>query len=383
MHRPEAWKLRECGGKMLSALPSSMQVAAPALAELPQVMASFDGIVYNNLTGEMLKAVKAKHHCPFVPSAGQAFFSKGDRVLALEDMPLEYFTQCQMQMLVQDLPHCDLISYALSGSRVFTIPRDEQWLVLALHLLAHLQKEYIQAGRVPETDTYSREVPRLFSAFMARTKHCMAELQRKPRLNVPSSVDKSACQMFLDDLPSSDQRRRQIGGYSFRQCSIHRSKTHCCAYAEELLNARAYEPAQDVPATPFAVEPVEVASEQPDGGQTPAEHEDSQALSAVMPQAEMQQPVSASEEQPMEAQPAGRPRRTLKRPMKFLERFESSGQEVSCPPQSLLHSFCCLDPSLAAVALLELRFPAGSARAISELTKQEAEKDTCTGHSTT
>ena len=141
MHRPDCWKLRECGGKLLSALPISVQALAPALAELPPVMASCDGIVYNSLTGEMLKAVEAKHRCPFVPSARQAFYFKGNRMLALEDVPLEYFSQCQMQMLVQDLPHCDLISYGLSGSRVFSIPRDEQWLALALHLLAHLQKD--------------------------------------------------------------------------------------------------------------------------------------------------------------------------------------------------------------------------------------------------
>ena len=61
------------------------------------------------------RLVEAKHRCPFVPSAGQAFYFKGNRMFALEDVPLEYFSQCQMQMLVQDLPHCDLISYALSG----------------------------------------------------------------------------------------------------------------------------------------------------------------------------------------------------------------------------------------------------------------------------
>ena len=65
---------------------------------------------------------------------------------------------------------------------------------------------------------YSREVPQLFSIFTARTKHCMAELQRKPRLDVPSSVDRSACQIFLDDLPDSNQQRREAGGHTFFHC---------------------------------------------------------------------------------------------------------------------------------------------------------------------
>ena len=180
-----------------------MQALAPALSELPPVMASCDGIVYDSLSGEALKAVEGKHRCPFLPSSGQTFFFKGDRMIALEDVPLKYLSQCQLQMLVQDLPHCDLISYALPGSHIFTIPRDDQWLSLALRLLAHLQQKYIQADRVPEADMHSREVPQLFSVFTSRTKHCMAELQRKPRLDVPSSVDRSACQIFLDDLPDS------------------------------------------------------------------------------------------------------------------------------------------------------------------------------------
>ena len=86
---------------------------------------------------------------------------------AVEDLPLEYFNQCHRRILVQDSPHSDLISYALSGSRVFTTLRSEQWLALALHLLAHLQKGSIRAVKVPEADIYSREVPQLFSAFMA------------------------------------------------------------------------------------------------------------------------------------------------------------------------------------------------------------------------
>ena len=93
MHRPDGWKLRECGGKPLSALPSSVQALAPVVAQLPPVMALCDGIVYNSLSGEALKAVEAKHCCPFVPSAGQTFYFKGNRMWALEDVPLEYFSQ--------------------------------------------------------------------------------------------------------------------------------------------------------------------------------------------------------------------------------------------------------------------------------------------------
>ena len=195
-----------------------MHVLAPALIDLPPVMASCDGIVYDSNSGETLKAVEAKRRCPFLPSSGQTFFFKGSHMLALEDVPLEYFSQCQLEMLVQDLPHCDLISYALPGSRIFTIPRDDQWLSLALHLLAHLQHEYIQADRVPEADKYSREVPQLFSAFAARTKHSMAELQGKPRLDVASNIDRSARHMFADDQPSNHPLRRALGRHVFYFC---------------------------------------------------------------------------------------------------------------------------------------------------------------------
>ena len=212
--------MRECGGKQLSELPSSVQGLAPALADLPPIMASCDGIVYDSNSGERLKAVEAKHRCPFLPSSGQRFFFKGSGMLALDDVPIEYFSQCQLQMLVQDLTHCDLISYALAGSRIFTIPRDDPWISMALHLLAHLQRKYIQADRVPEADMYSRELPQLFSAFIARTKQSMADLQGKPRLDVDSNIDRSACHTFLDDLPSSDPQRRAVGRHSFHNYTM-------------------------------------------------------------------------------------------------------------------------------------------------------------------
>ena len=343
LRRPEHWKLRECGGKQLSAIPSIMQALAPALSELPPVMASCDGIVYDSLSGEALKAVEAKHRCPFLPSSGQTFFFKGDRMTALEDVPLEYFSQCQLQMLVQDLPHCDLISYALPGSHIFTIPRDDQWLSLALRLLPHLQQKYIQADRVPEADMYTREVPQLFSVFTARTKHCMAELQRKPRLDVPSSIDRSACQIFLDDLPNSNQQRREAGGHTFLYCMhacMHAhdpTPGHSCltrpSHAEELLGARPSEPARDMPAASSAAEPEEGAAlleEQSDDSQIPGDHEDGQAQSAVTPPARLQRSSSVSEQQPVAAKPARRPKRTLKRPQKILDGFQAAGQQVSC-----------------------------------------------------
>ena len=107
----------------------------------------------------------------------------------------------------------------------------------------------------------------------------------------------------------------------------------CPSHAEELLGARPPEPALDMPAASSAAEPEEVAAlleEQPDDSQIPGDHEDGQAQSAVTPPAGLQRSSSVSEQQPMAAEPARRPKRTLKRPQKILDGFQAAGQQVSC-----------------------------------------------------
>ena len=301
-------------------------------------MATCDGIVYDSVSGEMRKAVEAKHRCPFVPSAGQAFFFKGSGMLALDKVPLEYFCQCQMQLLVQGLPHCDLISYGLSGSRILTISRDDQWLALALHLLAHLQKNYIQCDRVPEAVCTARRYSSSSQLSCCARSTAWQSFKVCHGSYVPSSINASACQMFLDDPPASNQQKREVGGHAFHYCkpawrstcSLQNLPDTLSFHAERLVGARQPELAQDAPADSRAAEPEEVTAEQPDDTQAPAEYEESQAQTAVMAQAEIEQAVNGSEPQPMEAEPAGRPRRTLKRSQKVLEGLEASGQQVSC-----------------------------------------------------
>lgn len=77
-----------------------------------------------------------------------------------------------------------------------------------------------------------------------------------------------------------------------------------------------------MPAAPNAAEPEEVMTEQPYDGLILGEHEDSQAQGAVLTQAGGQQSLNESEQQPKEAEPAGRPKRSLKKPQKVLEGLE-------------------------------------------------------------
>ena len=112
--------------------------------------------------------------------------------------------------------------------------------------------------------------------------------------------------------------------------------------------------------------------EQPDDGLTPEEHEESQAQGAVLTQAGGQQSGKGSEQQPIEAEPAGRPKRSLKKPQKVLEGLESSSQQVSC----LISGGVFHVPSIPPQAFsLMLRFLTGSAGTIPASPEQEAKKD--------
>ena len=156
--------------------------------------------------------------------------------------------------------------------------------------------------------------------------------------------------------------------YDRARCSLEDSHA-LLFHAEELLGARPNEPAQAMPASPCPAELEDVAAEQQNDSPAPAEHEDSQAQGAGMSQAGIQESADAYEQQAMEAEPAGRPRRTLKRPQKVLEGLELPSQQVSCPFWMPLQT-----PSVAA-AIIPLEFPAGSARATSEAAEQETEED--------
>lgn len=192
-------------------LPRTFRDSIPALSALPMIMASCDGIVYDSSSGAAIKAVEAKHRCPFVPSSANSFQFRGSAAGALEDIPVDYFCQCQLQMLVQDLTQCDLVSYSLAGSRVFTIPRDDTWLALALQLLAHLQEKYICTQQIPAADILSIEAPQLFRRFMEQTKLALLTSQGRPGIEVPSSISTTASDIFLDGMPENDPRKQEAG----------------------------------------------------------------------------------------------------------------------------------------------------------------------------
>ena len=79
------------------------------------------------------------------------------------------------------------------------------------------------------------------------------------------------------------------------------------------------------------LQPEKEAAEQPHDHQASAMHEGSQAQTAAMAQAAgTEQAASVSEPQPMEAEPAQRPKRTLKRSQRVLDGLEASDQRVSC-----------------------------------------------------
>ena len=55
----------------------------------------------------------------------------------------EQLAQCRFQMLAMDARECNLISFSLGSSRIFTLRRDAAWLQLALQRLQHMRTAYI------------------------------------------------------------------------------------------------------------------------------------------------------------------------------------------------------------------------------------------------
>jgi len=124
----------------------------------------------------------------------------------------EQFAQCQLQMLVMDVETCDLISYSLGSSKIFSIRRDNKWLAMALEILAHVESTYMRLGVQPKPDALMHDKAALYKSFMAAMKGAMHRLAQQPALEVKSSVNEAAMQpYFLDGVAPQDDRRRHVG----------------------------------------------------------------------------------------------------------------------------------------------------------------------------
>ena len=205
--RPAGQKLHEIGAVALTAIPEAVAKHAPIdMRELHRILASCDAIINDAGIDQAQMIVEAKHRFPFAESRG-IFTFMGKRRMPLKEVSVEYFTQCQLQMLVLDVGRCDLISYSLGLSRNFHLRRDNLWCSLALRLLRELHRQQISTKKVPSAAFYQGPVRHLHDALVQQTVRSMQELTEQRVTEVKSAVNLQARDRFLDDQADTDPRK--------------------------------------------------------------------------------------------------------------------------------------------------------------------------------
>jgi hypothetical protein len=98
--------------------------------------------------------VELKYRCPFVLSkaATGEYYYQDQRCTPREQVPVDHFLQCQLQMLVTGLQWCDLVSYSpTAGMVVHHIERHDRLCWLMLELLQAANETYLVKQRSPRT----------------------------------------------------------------------------------------------------------------------------------------------------------------------------------------------------------------------------------------
>lgn len=202
-------KLCETGAIVLTAIPDAVaQHAAIDIKKLPRIMASCDGIIRDTSNGQALLLVEGKHRFPFVQARDGLFTFMGKRRKPIAELSVEYYAQCQLQMLVTGLERCDLISYSIGGSSIFHISRDDRWCSFALQILQHMQGQHISLKKQPSSAFYQSCEDGLYDRFLQQTVHSMQALQKQRLTEVQSAFNCGAADRFLDHMPDSDPRKQ-------------------------------------------------------------------------------------------------------------------------------------------------------------------------------
>ncbi len=205
--------MHETGAVVLSSIPAEVaQLASVDMAKLPRIIASPDAIVRDSATGEAHQIVEAKHRFLFVEAEG-LFTFMGKRRQPMKEISVEYFAQCQVQMLVTGVKRCDLVSYSTGGCKIFHIGRDDEWCSLALLLLQELQSQHIST-KLPLTPAFYLDAVRvLHGRLLPQTIKSMRALSEQLVTEAPSAFNAAAKERFLDDMPEEDPRKQATSMY--------------------------------------------------------------------------------------------------------------------------------------------------------------------------
>lgn len=194
---------------VLDTIPDSVaQHAAIEMAKLPRIMASCDGIIKDSESGQAVLLVEAKHRFPYVQTKDGLFTFMGKKRRPIDAVSVEYYAQCQLQMLVTGLQRCDLLSYSVGTSTIFHIARDDEWCSLALQILQHMQTQHISTRRQLTSAFYESSVHELYDKLLQRTISRMQMLQRQRHTEAASKINVRASDRFLDNMPDTDRRKQ-------------------------------------------------------------------------------------------------------------------------------------------------------------------------------
>lgn len=194
---------------MLSAIPNGVaQHAEIDVEKLPRIMASCDGIIRDSITRQAELLVEGKHRFPFVQGRDGLFTFMGRKRKPMAEVSVEYYAQCQLQLLVTGLQRCDLLSYSIGSSTIFHIARDDEWCSLALQVLQEMQSQHISTRRQPTSASFETHMPDLHHKLLRRTITSMQALQRQRHTEAQSKVNGQKRDRFLDNMPDTDRRKQ-------------------------------------------------------------------------------------------------------------------------------------------------------------------------------
>jgi hypothetical protein len=155
-----------------------------------------------NERGERDRLVELKYRCPFKLSDRNSgkYYYQGDRCVPFSSVPVEYYLQCQLQMLATGLHRCDLVSYSpKGGSLVYALSRDDALCKLVLLLLQEVYSALAKFDRPPRVLEGVRRPPLNHPQYIAFLRMLARSVNSCSSVAIGSRFNPNRSCPFLDE----------------------------------------------------------------------------------------------------------------------------------------------------------------------------------------
>ncbi len=162
-----------------------------------------------NEASDRVGLVEIKFRCPFKLSDARSgkYYYQGGKCTPFSSVPVEYYLQCQLQMLATGLRRCDLVSYSPEGGTlVYTLLRNDELCKLALELLQQVHAECLARNAPPKYLQGVRKVPLNHQQYNAFLRKLARSVKEASCSSSPwtSKFDTSNNTPFLDGCPDAE-----------------------------------------------------------------------------------------------------------------------------------------------------------------------------------